>query len=143
MRGLNRTEISGAMLLVAAVALAGCWGDGTGYDVRIDNLSSGDVVVTVEGKDYANDSTVERSFLAGAGAESAVTPWSYLDFGADGYLPGTVRLFTLDCAPIAEYSVDAGSYIITVESSGPRIDDNGGHFADATPNLPPATRRCS
>jgi hypothetical protein len=122
----------------AALVIAGC-GDGYGYDVLVDNRSTADVVVTVE-------STVDRSnrssFIAHAGSVPAATSWTYLLYSDDGFEPGTVSVFTTDCDPIAEYSVEAGSHVITVEEAGSSIAVHDGHLDADTPDLPVAPNGC-
>jgi hypothetical protein len=117
----RRSFILRALLASLALVAAGCWADGGGFQVQVDNRSSRDFVVVFDGAFLSERPTPpnETGFLASAGT-AADGPGVALDWDdrTGGFENGGVSLYTLDCEIVATFQVEPGSHLLVIDVDG-------------------------
>jgi hypothetical protein len=117
----RRSLILRALLASFALVAAGCWADGPGFQVQVDNRSSRDFVVLFDGVELGELTTPpsETGFLASAGS-AADGPWVTVDRDerTGAFEKGAVSIYTLDCDMVATFQVDLGSHLLAIDVDG-------------------------
>jgi hypothetical protein len=121
-------------LLGLALAMTGCGGDAPGFSVLVDNRSSVDVVIFVDGTGSAAESTTFRSVAGSSGWSGFVR----LDSSDAGVIPGRIIILSDDCRPRSEYSAEAGAFVVTVDDAGTTLADHDGRPDSVAATLPSA-----
>jgi hypothetical protein len=138
------------LLLLLALAFAACEGDDPGYQVLIENKSSSDLVMVMEGAGFSLPDlggTPRKAFLVPPEAPATAGPYVYVGFettGAHEMKSGRIRLYTADCRAVAVFEVKARRYSLSVDEAGAATIEpyDRGEFPEGTPRLAFAPQDC-
>jgi hypothetical protein len=138
------------LLLLLALAVAACEGDNPAYQVLVENRSSSDLVMVMQGVGFDLpdlEGTPQQAFLVPAGAPAIAGPRVFVGFettGAHSVKSGQIRLYTTDCRSVGGFEVRAGTYTLSVDEAGAATIKpyERGEFPEGTPKLAFAQQDC-
>jgi hypothetical protein len=131
MRRLSRAVLDAPVNLLVGLALlgvgaAGCYGDGQGYQVVVDNRSGLDLVVVLDGRwtgDSTTDAVINPAFASPTGSEGAATDWVEAPWSEGGHWRPLAHVYGPGCASMADIELPLGPSVLVVEPESIRVGD--------------------